>query len=114
MILDAAMCDTVDEVNTIMLRDKKISIFDDNFDDEGTRLKLEELCNVECIFASHNLIREVLGICQLTTLVELNLSFNMINDISGLEELTLLRSLFLNHNKICVIDPLRNLKGLKQ
>ena len=38
----------------------------------------------------------------------------MIADISGLEELTLLRSLFLNHNKIVVIDPILNLKGLKQ
>ena len=114
MILSAAMCDTVDEVSTIMLRDKKIAIFDDNYDDAGSRLKLEELCNVECIFASHNLIKEVIGIGTLTTLVELNLSFNMIEDISSLEELTLLRSLFLNHNKIVVIDPIRKLKGLKQ
>jgi len=115
MILDAAMSETCDEVTTIMLRDKKISVFDDNFEEtDGTRFKLEELCNVECIFASHNLLKDVMGISQLTTLVELNLSFNMIEDISGLEVLTLLRSLFLNHNKIVVIDPLLNLKGLKQ
>ena len=115
MILDAAMCDTVDEVATIMLRDKKIAIFDDNYEEtDGSRFKIEELCNVECIYASHNLLKEVTGISQLTTLVELNLSFNMIADISGIESLTLLRSLFLNHNKIVVIDPLLNLKGLKQ
>ena len=115
MILDAAMSETCDEVTTVMLRDKKISVFDDNFEEtDGTRFKLEELCNVECIFASHNLLKDVMGISQLTTLVELNLSFNMIEDISGLEVLTLLRSLFLNHNKIVVIDPLLNLKGLKQ
>ena len=63
MILEAAMSDTVDEITTILLRDKKISIFDDNYEEtDGTRFKLEELCRVECIFASHNLIKDVMGI----------------------------------------------------
>ena len=115
MILDAAMSETCDEVTTVMLRDKKIKTFDDNFDDsEGERFRLEELCNVECIFASHNLIKDVIGIGQLTTLVELNLSFNMIEDISPLEHLTLLRALFMNHNKLHVIEPLQKLRALKQ
>ena len=115
MVLDAAMSESCEEVTTVMLRDKKIKIFDDNFEEtEGGRFKLEELCNVECIFASHNLIKDVIGIGQLTTLVELNLSFNMIEDISPLESLTLLRALFLNHNKLQVIDSLSKLKALKQ
>ena len=115
MILDAAMSESCEEVSTVMLRDKKIKTFDDNFEEsEGGRFKLEELCNVECIFASHNLIKDVIGIGQLTTLVELNLSFNMIEDISPLESLTLLRALFLNHNKLHVIESLSKLKALKQ
>ena len=72
-----------------MLRDKSISNFDDNYDgDDKDRLRLKEMCNLECLYASHNLITNVLGISQLSTLVELNLSFNAIDDLSGIEELT--------------------------
>lgn len=57
----------------IILRDKNIEIFDNNRQDG---FKIEELVNVESIYASHNLIKDIFGICQITTLVELNLSFN--------------------------------------
>lgn len=40
-----------------------------------------DLCNIECLMVSHNLIKDISGILQLTTLVELNLSYNMITDI---------------------------------
>lgn len=72
------------------------------------------MCNLECLFASHNQIADITGVCQLITLVELNLSFNFIQDISGIQELTMLRSLFLNQNRIVVIDAIESLKGLKQ
>lgn len=42
---------------------------------------MEQLVNIEAIFASHNLIKDLYGISQLTTLRELNLSFNRISDI---------------------------------
>lgn len=85
MVIDnALMCDELDEITTLMLRDKKISVFDDNLEDEdeeGSRFKLADLCNIECLMASHNLISDINGVLQLTTLVELNLSYNMISDI---------------------------------
>jgi len=74
---------------------------------------MDDLCNVECVYASHNFIKEIDGICQLTTLIDLNLSMNEISSISGLEELTLLEKLFLNRNKITVIEPIEKLKSLK-
>lgn len=105
------MVDELIEVKTLMLREKKITVIDDNNKDG---LSLNDLSNIECLMASHNFLKDVNGVCQLVTLVELNLSFNYISDITGLEELTLLRSLFLSHNKIVVIEPLRCLKSLRQ
>jgi hypothetical protein len=64
-----------------MLRDKKIEIFDDHRDPMNG-FRLDDLTNIECIMASHNVIRNIQGITQLTTLIELNLSFNQIADIS--------------------------------
>jgi len=110
MILEASMSDELREVQTLLLRDKQIAVFDDNINDG---LELNELVNVECVFASHNMIKDIYGICSLVTLVELNLSFNLINDLSGIEELTQLRQLHLNHNRIVIIDPLENLQGIK-
>lgn len=55
-----------------------IEYFDDN---KADRLKIDELINIEAILASHNVIRDLYGIGQLTTLKELNLSFNNISDI---------------------------------
>ena len=84
-----------------MLREKNLSVIDDNIEEEDEhRLRLKELCNLEVLYASHNLLTNVLGIYQLVTLTELNLSFNAIDDLSGIEELTMLRVLHLNHNKI--------------
>jgi hypothetical protein len=57
----------------VILREKSIETFDDNKQDG---LKLEDLVNCEAIYATHNLIKDVFGISQITTLVELNLSFN--------------------------------------
>jgi hypothetical protein len=79
------MCEELDEITTLMLRDKNINIFDDNLEDEdekGRRFKLKNLCNIECLMASHNLIKEINGILSLTTLVELNLSYNLISEIT--------------------------------
>jgi Leucine-rich repeat (LRR) protein len=56
----------------------KIEYFDDN---KADRLKIDELINIEAILASHNVIRDLYGIGQLTTLKELNLSYNNISDI---------------------------------
>jgi Leucine-rich repeat (LRR) protein len=92
------------------LRDKNIEYFEDN---KADSLRLEELVNVEALYASHNLIKEIFGIAQLTTLVELNLSFNNISDILPLEDLVLLEKLWLNRNHIMIIDPLKKLRKLK-
>jgi Leucine-rich repeat (LRR) protein len=59
------------------------------------------------------MIKELFGISQLTTLVELNLSFNNISDIAPLEDLVLLDKLWINRNHILLIDPLKKLKKLK-
>ena len=111
LVLDNSMCDELIEVKILMLREKKITVIDDNTKDG---LSLNDLSNIECLMASHNLLKDISGVCQLVTLLELNLSFNYISDITGLEELTMLRSLFLSHNKIVIIEPLRALKSLKQ
>ena len=79
MILKAAMVDSAAEVSAVMLRDHNIEVFDDN---RTQQFSLDELCNVECLFLSHNLIKDLLGISQLTTLLELNLNFNNIQDIT--------------------------------
>ena len=80
MVLESSMmCEEMHEVTTLMLRDKRINYFDDNLEDkdaEGNMFKMRELCNLECLMASHNLISDLTGIVQLTTLVELNLSYN--------------------------------------
>ena len=66
MVIDnTMMCEELDEVTTLMLRDKKISIFDDNPEDldaDGNMFKLVELCNLECLMASHNVIKDLTGI----------------------------------------------------
>ena len=97
-----------------MLRDKNLSIIDDNYEgEENQRLRLKEMCNLEVLFASHNLVTNLLGVSQLTSLVELNLSFNAIEDLSGIEDLTQLKVLHLNHNKIQSISLLSCIPGLK-
>lgn len=55
-----------------------IEYFDDN---KADKFKIEELINIEAILASHNVIRDLYGIGQLTSLKELNLSYNNIYDI---------------------------------
>ena len=55
-----------------------IEYFDDN---KGDKFKIEELINIEAILASHNVIRGLYGIGQLTSLKDLNLSYNNIYDI---------------------------------
>jgi len=61
-----------------MLTNKNLIEFDDN---KQEKLVLIDLCNVECVFASHNMINNIYGVCMLTTLVELNLSFNEISSL---------------------------------
>ena len=89
LVLEASMCDELVEVGSLMLRDKNLSVIDDNYEgEEDDRLRLKEMCNIEVLYASHNLLNNILGICQMTSLTELNLSFNAIDDLSGIEELT--------------------------
>ena len=83
-----------------MLREKNIEHFEAPAQGSKGYFKYEDLCNLECLFASHNLINDIFGICQFTTIRELNLSFNMIVDISPIEDLDLLEKLYLNRNKI--------------
>jgi len=45
-----------------MLREKGIEVFDDNLIAEFA-FKMEDLCNVECVYASHNFIKEIDGVC---------------------------------------------------
>lgn len=87
MLLEASQCDSLSEIQAVsfyfnslqvILRDKNIEIFYDNKQDG---LRMEDLVNCEAIYASHNLLKDIFGICQITTLVELNLSFNQISDI---------------------------------
>lgn len=61
------------------MREKNIEFFEDNKEDG---LKLDHLVNIEALLASHNIIRDLFGVSQLTTLVELNLNFNQISDIT--------------------------------
>ena len=64
------------------LRDKNIGLIDS---DLKSGLDLSELVNCECLFASHNMIRDLFGISNIGTglgLKELNLSFNQIADIT--------------------------------
>ena len=65
-------------MQALIIRDKNIEFFDNNKEDE---LDLEKLVNIECLFASHNKIKDLFGIGRLVTLVELNLSFNQIQDL---------------------------------
>ena len=63
MILEGAMCDDLSEVQTVMLREKEIDVLDDNNKNGPGKFKMIELCNVECVYASHNLIKSIEGIC---------------------------------------------------
>jgi hypothetical protein len=51
MILTSALAEKVEEVQIAMLRDQNIEVFDDN---REQKFKLESLCNIECLFLSHN------------------------------------------------------------
>jgi Leucine-rich repeat (LRR) protein len=62
-----------------MLREKNIESVDDN-PKEG--LKLEDLCNIECFYASNNKIKDLYGIGTLGSLLELNLNNNRICDMT--------------------------------
>lgn len=63
----------------MIVRDKNIELFDSNKEDG---FLIESLINIECIYASHNKIKDLFGISMLATLTELNLNFNQISDIS--------------------------------
>ena len=43
----------------VIIRDKKIEAFEDN---KADGLKIEELVNIEAIYASHNLLKDLYGI----------------------------------------------------
>lgn len=52
LVLEASMSENLDEVNTLMLRDRGVEFFDDIRGEDG--FKLSELCNMECLLLSHN------------------------------------------------------------
>ena len=54
------MCEELGEVNTLMLRDKGLDVFDDVRGSDG--LKMVDLFNIECLLASHNKIKDLFGI----------------------------------------------------
>jgi len=55
------MSENLNEVSTLMLRDRGIEYFDDIKGEDG--FKLQELCNIECLLLSHNLLKDIYGIC---------------------------------------------------
>jgi hypothetical protein len=59
-VLDNAMCEELGEVNTLMLRDKGLDVFDDVRGSDG--FKMVDLFNIECLLASHNKIKDLFGI----------------------------------------------------
>lgn len=77
MLLAESQCDELYEISNvstsnyycnsyilqIILRDKNIEVFDAPYPGTKDCFKMEELANLECIYASHNLIRDVFGIC---------------------------------------------------
>ena len=52
MVLEGSLCENLDEVGTLMLRDKNLDHFDDVNGEDG--FKLFQLCNIECLMLSHN------------------------------------------------------------
>ena len=97
----------------MILRDKNIDLFDQPFPGTKDAFKFDELENIEVLYVSHNMIKDLNGICQFLTLIELNLNFNLISDITPIQELNYLEKLFLNRNKITVIDSLKKLTSLQ-
>lgn len=63
MLLEESQCDLLSEITILMLRDKKIEIFDRPPHGSKEFFRIEELSNLECLFASHNLIKDIYGIC---------------------------------------------------
>ena len=53
LVLENSMCDELRQIRTLMLRDKKIRNFDD---DKKKGFDFDDMCNIECLFASHNQI----------------------------------------------------------
>lgn len=51
MVLENSMCDELREVRTLMLREKQIRKFED---DLKNGFDFNDICNIECLFASHN------------------------------------------------------------
>ena len=60
MVLENSMCDELREIRTLMLRDKKVRNFDD---DKKKGFVFDDMCNIECLFASHNQISDITGVC---------------------------------------------------
>lgn len=113
ILLEASNADSLDQITSVILRDKNIAVFDQPYPGTKDFFKMDELINLECIYASHNLIKDIFGISQIMGLRELNLSFNMIKDISPIEDCVLLEKLFLNRNQISVIEPIKKLHYLQ-
>jgi len=63
MLLECSQCDKLEEISTIILRDKQISVFDQPLAGSKGHFKIDDLINLECIYASHNLIKDIYGIC---------------------------------------------------
>lgn len=67
-----------------MLREQEIEHFENDYSiavktadiPKKQRFNMDELENLECLLLSHNYIKDLYAISQITSLLELNLSFN--------------------------------------
>ena len=68
----------------LILREKQIEHFENDYSiavktaniQKMQRFNMDELENLECLLLSHNYIKDLYAISQITSLLELNLSFN--------------------------------------
>jgi hypothetical protein len=59
MLLESSNCDDLSEIHSIILREKGIEYFEDN---KADGFKVDDLVNIEAIYASHNMIKELYGV----------------------------------------------------
>jgi len=82
---------------------------------ESDILSLEPIKSLrpEYLVLFNNRITDITPICNMESLVHLNLIGNNIRFLDGIEELVGLRELFLGFNQITDISPLTNMRNLK-
>jgi len=107
LVLQKSNWENLEEIEWLVLREQKIKRFESTKD-----MDFDNMMNLEWLWLSHNLLKDISGLRSLPTIVELNLNFNLISDILALEEMTNLEKLFWAHNKIADITPLAKLKKI--